>query len=1049
MFQAKRYAIAVALSALLFCERATAQVVTWGGSEDTSWTDGLNWSSNPSAPANDGSAQVAFNLASLMTSDVNNDYSISSLTIGSGAGSLLLESTAGHTLTIGSSLVDSSYNPVTVSVNLAGAGYVFSNGNGVLTLSGNNTYTGGTTINAGTLAIGSDTALGTGALTLASGTTLTVALGSFAVGNDIALSSGGPNTVTLLGGTMGGMLELDGMITGSPTLLVAPAGDGTNTLILTSPCSTFSGGVSVQAGNTVLEVGASSSSDGSVYQGPLGTGTLMLSSGNNLTTTGSGTFEIDNDITLCGGGTVSLLGGTSGTTTFTLGGAINGSSALEINPPGSATYYVDLTSPNSAFSGGIRVDGGSTNLQVGASSTGTGSGVTAGPLGTGILTLNPGNNFTSLGGSCYTIGNDIALSGTSSDYVYMLYATQNPMLTLSGMISGSPILEVGSDSGTGSNYLALTSGCSTFSGGIQVDSGNITLAVGASSSSSEGTVYQGPLGTGTLMLSAGNNFTTIDSSCYTIGNDITLRDGGIVTLLGGGMGKMLELDGSISGSSALEIAAPGCSGSNTVVLTSQNSTFGGGVTVDAGNTTLVVGASGLGVGSAPTSSPLGTGALTLGNGGTLTTPSGVPITVLNDIWIGTGESWPAVTLGGASGATLTILGSISENYGASSLVIDGPTDLEGSNDYSGGTTVESTTLTVGNDSGLGTGSLTAIGSTLNFTSSMPSINTLSMQASVLNFAASSNPFINGLASDSPGSTNQINLGNGSTLTFELGADPDYYGTINGNGAVKVQGFQESLKLYGANTYAGGTTIDSGIVLVAGNASALGTGAVTINSGGALGVDSGITITNQVTLNSGGSIGGYGTVAPASAEALVFQAGSGLTGGRGSAGNGDLSHPVIGTLTFGANASIEFGGGGGLQFSLMNATGTAGTDYSIVNIDGSLNLTASSGNEFNIQLLGVDSTGQVIGTANAFNSSQTYQWTLLTASGGITGFTGSNQFSVDSSTFFSNSIGIGGFYVSESGNSLMLNFTPVPEPSTWALMGTGVCVLVGAIRRRRR
>jgi hypothetical protein len=32
---------------------------------------------------------------------------------------------------------------------------------------------------------------------------------------------------------------------------------------------------------------------------------------------------------------------------------------------------------------------------------------------------------------------------------------------------------------------------------------------------------------------------------------------------------------------------------------------------------------------------------------------------------------------------------------------------------------------------------------------------------------------------------------------------------------------------------------------------------------------------------------------------------------------------------------------------------------------------------------------------------------------------------------------------------MLNFTPVPEPSTWALMATGLGALVAAVRRRRR
>jgi hypothetical protein len=229
--------------------------------------------------------------------------------------------------------------------------------------------------------------------------------------------------------------------------------------------------------------------------------------------------------------------------------------------------------------------------------------------------------------------------------------------------------------------------------------------------------------------------------------------------------------------------------------------------------------------------------------------------------------------------------------------------------------------------------------------------------------------------------------------------------------------------------------------------------VTLNPGSALATDIGITISNQICIPADNvAIGGYGTFAPAAAETIAIRNGSFITGGRGSidTGGGDPLHPVISTLTFGANATVALGSLGGLQFSLMNATGTPGTDYSSIVVQGTLDLSQNNTptDPFIVQLLGIDSTGQVIGTANSFDPSQTYSWMLISA-GSITGTFNPNAFAVDSSTFFSNAAGIGQFYVTESGNDLMLNFTPVPEPSTWALMAGGVGVLgVAAFRRRR-
>ena len=59
-----------------------------------------------------------------------------------------------------------------------------------------------------------------------------------------------------------------------------------------------------------------------------------------------------------------------------------------------------------------------------------------------------------------------------------------------------------------------------------------------------------------------------------------------------------------------------------------------------------------------------------------------------------------------------------------------------------------------------------------------------------------------------------------------------------------------------------------------------------------------------------------------------------------------------------------------------------------------------------------------------------------------------NFTFDTSAFAPGALGGGSFFVTQSGSSLLLNFTPVPEPSTLALLAAGLAMLLGRLRRRK-
>ena len=324
-------------------------------------------------------------------------------------------------------------------------------------------------------------------------------------------------------------------------------------------------------------------------------------------------------------------------------------------------------------------------------------------------------------------------------------------------------------------------------------------------------------------------------------------------------------------------------------------------------------------------------------------------------------------------------------------------------------------LLLGSDTAAGTGTiLLDSGTTLSalgtgITRAIPNAITMVGSSAQLGNADNDNITISGVVSSTGTSATTYAGGAGGTLTL----------TANNSGLT------------------GPFTISSGTV-VAGNNNALGASAdsVSLTGGAGLNVMNGVTISNPLSFSGAPNVlSGNGTIA----SAPVTINGSVVLSPSASPGNGP------GNLTF--TNTLTLASGGAIHFQLYDANGAAGTGYSEITAAGGLNLTASA-NTLTFNLVSVDASGNPAAAIN-FNPASPYSWMFAASPTAITGFN-ANQFNLVT-TGFANSTAGGTFSFTESGNDLFLNFTPVPEPSTWALMGSGVlaAALLGLRRRPSR
>ena len=336
-----------------------------------------------------GAASGAVSVASGATLALagGHTFAANALTLnGEGAGSVgALHNAAGNNTWTGtvalaspSSIGAAAGTALTVSGVVSGTGNLVKVGDGRLNLTGVNTYSGSTQVNAGTLGLAADSGLGTapgtatpGHLGLNGGTLASTATFTLNANRGVALGSAGGTFDTAAGTT----LSYNGVVAGS------------------------SGGALVKTGTGTLSLGGTSTYDGATQ---ISAGTLALAAANALpsatavTVASGATFALNNFNatvgSLAGAGAVNLgtgnlltVGG-SGSTTYS--GTMSGGGGLAKSGTGTLTM-----SGANTFTGTVTVSGGT--LALGANDVFSNSSVLALAGGT-FSTQGYSDRFASL-----------------------------------------------------------------------------------------------------------------------------------------------------------------------------------------------------------------------------------------------------------------------------------------------------------------------------------------------------------------------------------------------------------------------------------------------------------------------------------------------------------------------------------------------------------------------------------------------------------------------------------------------------------------------------
>jgi len=814
-------------------------------------------------------------------------------------------------------------------------------GTGMLTLSGSNTYLGGTSILAGSIGVTADANLGgtsvSNPITLNGGTLQNLNTNFTLAANHglvIGTSGGGiygTGTTANIGFTLGSANQLTG--SGQLTLGGASNTAATDELMVTRAQTTFAGNIVINSGR--LEV--NSTDLGSGVAPILGSGTITVNSGGtlgfganatglgvagdiitntiNLAGTGDGIGAIHMKVNTAFNGPIALtanatVGVDGAASTGTFNGAISGPYKLTFNA-GIAGAVFTLNGSNS-YTGGTSINAGQLNINNPAA------------LGTGTLTLTAGSIIDNTSGSAIT---------TSTNNNPMAW---NGSFTFAGANAANSNLNLGTGAVTLGANITLTT-----------TTANSNLTVGGVA----GAYSLTKAGAGTLTLAGlsatgSNNYsgtTEIDNGALYVTTTSPALTGGLTfSTSGGTTAGTLDLTGVASGvtfAGALLAQTNSTTLANTIALGSNTLTTTGNVTIganSAANTTTkltVTGASGTWnvinsggtflVGGATGGTNYGNNTVDLSGLATFTANLGATGTFrMGDQGSVSAVATNTVTLAPSSTITTNVLGigdnsSVAStnnlNLGTAAQTLNANTinlGLVNSTNRSSGTiqflNASSGTVKVRAADGASAAALNMVVTAANTTSIPTGIFNVAGHSADLLFSTVDMTDISGAAGNTYGSTFSFDYGTLSATTWNIGTrTTTATGTATNTATVNIGG---------TNNYANTATL--GTVAMAAQKSAYGTIAGNLNIAGTattVGITS-LTVASD-TAATGGTATGIVT----------------LTGGTTTLTNGITlaARTSAGTV----NGTLNVNGGLLTVGGDIVTTGTGGTVTSTITING--------------------------------------------------------------------------------------------------------------------